>query len=206
MRMPGSGSQKLQEACNLREAVRNAYSAAAENPRDKHPFPVGRHFAESVGYGAALLDTLPACAVEAFAGVSNVSVFAEIPLGATVLDLGCGAGLDALIAARRVGPRGKITGVDFSEAMLARARRAAAEAKIRNVEFKRADGETLPLADRSADVALVNGIFNLNPAREAIFRELARVLRPGGTAWVAELILREPLSEEVRVDPTNWFA
>lgn len=196
----------MSASCELRESVRTAYSAAAERPREKHAFPVGRQFAESLGYDASLLGSLPACAVDAFAGVSNVSVFAEIPEGATVLDLGCGAGLDALIAARRVGPRAKIIGVDFSEPMLTRARQAAEEAGVGHVEFRLADGERLPLADRSVDVALVNGIFNLNPEREAIFHELARVLRPGGTAWAAELILHEPLSEQVRADPTNWFA
>jgi SAM-dependent methyltransferase len=194
------------EAGHLRAAVRDAYSVAAENPRGKHAFPVGRAFAESVGYGAELLDSLPAVSVEAFAGVSNVSVFAELPTGATVLDLGCGGGLDALVAARRVGASGCVIGVDFSASMLARARRAADEAQIGNVEFKHADGESLPLADASVDAVLVNGIFNLNPARRAIFGELGRVLRVGGAAWVAELVLSEPLPEDVRADPSNWFA
>lgn len=196
----------MQEAFRLRESVRDAYSAAAENPGAKHAFPVGRQFAESVGYNAELLDSLPACAVEAFAGVSNVAIFAEIPEGATVLDLGCGAGLDALIASRRVGAGGKVIGVDFGMPMLARARRAAEEAKIPNVEFRHADGERLPLADCSVDGALINGIFNLNPAREAIFRELGRVVRPRGLVWAAELILSEPLPEDVRANPTNWLA
>jgi SAM-dependent methyltransferase len=196
----------MQETASLRESVRRAYSAAADAPADKHAFPVGRQFAQSVGYDAELLDSLPICSVEAFAGVSNVAVFAELEAGATVLDLGCGAGMDSLIAARRVGPEGKVIGVDFSQSMLARARRAAAEARVDSLEFKHADGETLPLPDSSFDAALVNGIFNLNPARDAILRELARVLRPGGAAWIAELVLREPLADDVRADPSNWFA
>ncbi len=196
----------MQDASDIRESVRIAYSSAAERPTEKHCFPVGRAFAESVGYPRELLDSLPDCASGGFAGVSNVSVFAELPEAATVLDLGCGAGLDALVAARRVGPRGNVIGVDFSDSMLVRARRAADESGTRHVEFRRADAETIPLADASVDAALINGIFNLNPAREAIFRELARVLRAGGAAWVAELILQEPLSEEVQANPTNWFA
>jgi len=190
----------------LRDAVKDAYSAAAEHPDDTHAFPVGRRFAESVGYPAHLLDSLPRCAVDAFAGVSNVAVFADIPEGAAVLDLGCGAGLDTLIASRRAGRAGKITSVDFSATMLDRAKRAAKEANAPNIEFHLADGESLPLETASIDAALVNGIFNLNPARDAIFRELARVMRPGGRAWVAELILREPLSENIKASPTNWFA
>jgi hypothetical protein len=100
----------------LREMVRGAYSAAAEQPQEKHAFPVGRQFAESIGYPAKLLARLPSLSCDAFAGVSNVSLFADLPPGATVLDLGCGAGLDTLIAAQRVGTAGKVIGVDFREA------------------------------------------------------------------------------------------
>jgi len=196
----------IQSAGDIRESVRNAYSEAADRPAEQHAFPVGRAFAESVGYPNEMLAALPDCAADAFAGVSNVSVFANLTDGLRVLDLGCGAGLDALIAARRVGSRGKVIGVDFSASMLARARRAADDSGTPNVEFRQADAETIPLADASVDTALVNGIFNLNPGREAILRELARVVRPGGTVWVAELILNEPLSEEVHANPTNWFA
>jgi len=190
----------------LREKVRRAYSAAAQRPLDSHPFPVGRVFARSLGYPDDLLNSLPSSCVEAFSGVSNVSIFAEIAPGAAVLDLGCGAGLDALIAARRSGPNGKIIGVDFSEAMLARARRCALEAGIANVVFSRADTEHLPVASATVGVALVNGIFNLNPARQAIFRELARVVRQDGMVYSAELILSGPLPPAEKRSEANWFA
>lgn len=190
----------------LREGVRAAYSAAAERPQGEHPFPVGREFALSLDYPEDLLASLPAVSVQAFSGVSNVSVFADLAEGATVLDLGCGAGLDALIAARRVGPKGKVIGIDFSQAMLRRARQAASEAQVSHVEFHQADAENLPVKDALVDVALVNGIFNLNPARDAIFRELARVVRPGGSVYAAELILKEPLSPEEEASDANWFA
>jgi SAM-dependent methyltransferase len=191
---------------NLRDKVRLAYSTAAEMPQEKHAFPVGRRFAESLGYPADLLDHLPAVASEAFAGVSNVSIFAEIPSGATILDLGCGAGLDALIAARRVGLEGKVIAVDFSTAMLTRARQAAAESGLGNLEVREADAEQLPIADEEIDIAMVNGIFNLNPSRDAIFRELARVVKRGGTVFAGELILASPLPPEARASETNWFA
>lgn len=197
------GMRKTQD---LREGVRAAYSQAARSPKGEHPFPVGRQFAESVGYPKELLAGLPPAAVDSFAGVSNVSVFAEIPPGATVLDLGCGAGLDSLIAARRVGPEGRVIGVDFSQDMLARARRAAEEAGLGNVEFCQTDAEDLPMEDGSIDVALVNGILNLNPMREEILRELSRVVRPGGAVYVAELILLEPLPPDFRITDGNWFA
>jgi len=190
----------------LRDGVRRAYSAAAERPQDKHPFPVGRSFAESLGYPQDLLAALPSASVDAFSGVSNVAVFSRIPEGAVVLDLGCGAGLDSLIAAQRVGPQGRVIGVDFSDAMLARARQAAVELGVRNVEFYQADAEKLPIEDGVIDVALANGIFNLNPEREVIFGELARAVRQGGAVYAAELILQEPLPSDVKDNETNWFA
>ncbi len=186
--------------------MREAYSAAASTLRGEHPFPVGRAFAESLGYPKDQIDALPRVAVEAFTGVSNVSVFADIPVGSRVLDLGCGAGLDSLIAARRTGDGGTVVGVDFSEAMLARAHQAASRARIGNVGFCRAEAEKLPIRSASIDVALVNGIFNLNPLREAVFAELARVLRPGGAVYAAELILREALAPEVLESEPDWFA
>lgn len=190
----------------LREGVRQAYSAAANAPADKHPFPVGRSFAESLGYPPYLLASLPSVAVEAFSGVSNLPGFAEIPPGSNVLDLGCGAGLDSLIAARKAGPQGRVIGVDFSDAMLARARRGLRETTIACVLFCRAEAERIPLTDASIDVALINGLFNLNPYRQQIFQELARVVRPGGMVYAAELILREPLPPEVQQSESNWFA
>lgn len=191
---------------HLRDRVRQAYSAAADNPQAEHPFPVGQQFAKSVGYPSKLLANLPAIAVEAFAGVSNVAIFADIPEGATVLDLGCGAGLDTLIAARRVGSAGRVIGIDFSESMLTRARQAAVEVGCDNIDFRQADAEELFLEDASIDVALVNGIFNLNPLRDLIFHQLARVVRPGGTVYGAEIILREPLPQENQASEASWFA
>jgi len=190
----------------LREAVCRVYSAAAQKPAEEQTFPLGRDFAESLGYPPDLLTRLPTVSVDAFTGVSNVSLFADIPKGARVLDVGCGAGLDSFIASRKVGPTGRVIGVDFSESMLARARQAAAECGIGNVEFHQADAENMPIADGSIDIALVNGIFNLNPDREAIFRELSRVLRPDGIVYAAELILREPLPAEITNNPGSWFS
>jgi SAM-dependent methyltransferase len=194
------------ETQQLRDGVREAYSAAAKRPQDGHPFPVGRRFAESLGYPQDLLAGLPSVSIDAFSGVSNVAVFADIPVGVTVLDLGCGAGLDSLIAARRVGPNGRVIGVDFSNTMLICARQAAVETGADNVEFYQADAENLPIGEGIIDIALVNGIFNLNPKRDAIFLELSRVVRQGGAVYAAELILKEPLSPEIQESEANWFA
>jgi SAM-dependent methyltransferase len=197
---------QMQQQSEVRRKVRDAYSAAAVCPIETHAFPVGRQFADGLGYPAALLANLPAGCVEAFAGVSTVSMFAEIPKGSVVLDLGCGAGLDSLIAADRTGPEGCVVGVDFSFPMLSRARRSAVEAGMVNVVFCQADAEKLPLRDDSVTVVLVNGIFNLNVARQSIFRELGRVVRRGGAVYAAELILKQPLAAEEQASESNWFA
>ena len=193
------------EASNLREKVRQAYSAAAEKPSDKHPFPVGRKFAESIGYPADILDQLPPSTIESFTGVSNVSIFASIPEGVTILDLGCGAGLDTLIAAQRTGTNGKVIGIDFSQAMIDRAKRGVQECGYVNVSFFVSDAEQVPLPDDSIDIALVNGIFNLSPFREKIFLELARIISDGGAVYAAELILKEPVESSTMCNMDNWF-
>ena len=196
----------MREVSELRRKVRDAYSAAAVYPGEKHAFPMGRGFAQSLGYPAGLLAELPPACVEAFAGVSDVSLFAEIPKGSVILDLGCGAGLDSLIAANPDKPEGRVVGIDFSFSMLSRARQSAAEAGISNVVFCNADAESLPLRDESIGIVLANGIFNLNPARQSIFRELGRVVRRGGVIYAAELILKEPLPPGQQTSESNWFA
>jgi arsenite methyltransferase len=193
-------------AKKLYDGVKKAYSAAAEQPAARHPFPVGRAFAESVGYPKDLLDSLPAQSVEAFAGVSNVSLFAAIPSGSVVLDLGCGAGLDALIAAQSTGPSGRVVGIDFSTSMLRRAEKAAHEKELAWLDFREGTAESLPLGDKEVDVVLVNGIFNLNPKRDAIFKELFRVVRRGGHVYAAELILTERIVASSPPTEAGWFS
>lgn len=190
----------------LRENVRLAYSAAATAPTGKHPFPIGAAFAHELGYPQELLDRIPVESAEAFAGVSSVSLEAPLREGLCVLDLGCGAGLDSLVAAQRVGLSGRVVGIDFSGGMLDRASRAAKGYGHGNLSFVRASAEQVPLRDASVDVALVNGIFNLNPFREQIFHELFRVLRRGGHVFGAELILKSALPEHLQSGSANWFS
>jgi arsenite methyltransferase len=188
----------------LREGVCRAYSAAADDPAAGHRFPVGRDFAESLGYDGELLDILPAEAADSFAGVSNVSVFADIPAGASVLDVGCGGGLDSLVAARKAGPAGSVQGVDFSEAMIAKAKQSASAAGL-TIGFHLSAAEDLPVEGGSIDVVLANGIFNLNPRRREIFREMRRVLKPGGTVYAAELVFKQPQKKKPVRNLDDWF-
>ena len=193
-------------ANELREGVRFAYSAAATAPNDEHPFPIGSAFAYELGYPQDLLNRIPVESAEAFAGVSNVSLEAPLRNGLLVLDLGCGAGLDSLVAAERVGPNGHVVGIDFSGSMLNRASRAAKGYGHTNLAFVQASAEHVPLRDSCIDMALVNGIFNLNPFRRKIFDELFRVLRPSGHVFGAEVVLKSALPEQLRSGSANWFS
>ncbi len=204
--LAGGDRAGSENAGHLRESVRLAYSAAANAPNDKHPFPVGAAFARELGYPQEWLDRIPDESRDAFAGVSNVSVQAPLREGATVLDIGCGAGLDSLVAADRIGTKGRVIGIDFSASMLNLANRSARASRHDNVIFLCASAEQMPLPDSCLDVALVNGIFNLNPFRDLIFHELLRVLRPGGQAFGAELILKATLPEHLQSGSANWFS
>ena len=137
----------------LRGRVCAAYSAAARDPRGSHPFPLGREFAASVGYPEGVLARLPEASVAAFSGVSNLPLTAAVAPGATVADIGCGAGMDSLILAERTGPDGRVIGIDFSPDMLAVARAGASSPHI---FFCCAGAEKMPLAGDSVDCAFVN--------------------------------------------------
>jgi SAM-dependent methyltransferase len=195
------------EAPALRQKVREVYSEAAINPKSELPFPIGRSFAEQVGYPKELLDSLPGLISESFVGVSNVSIYAEIPEAATVLDIGCGAGLDSIIAAEKTGEKGKVVGIDFSKKMVEKAKKSISLTSYKNIEFHNAPAESLPFQSRSFDIVLANGIFNLNPFRDKIFKEIKRVLKCGGGVYASEVIFAKPREHPDNVVKINdWFA
>ncbi len=189
----------------IKAAVADRYGRVATAPGDKFNFPVGRRFAESVGYDAALLDRLPQGLWESFTGAGNPQAFVDAQPGETVLDLGCGAGLDLCLYAQRVGPTGKVVGLDLSSAMLDKARHNLAEAGIANVEWLHAPADAIPLPDGSVDLVTANGIYNLSPDKEAVMREVTRVLKPGGRTVFAEIVLKSELPCEVRREIDDWF-
>jgi SAM-dependent methyltransferase len=190
-------------ANELRRGVHDAYSAAASQSEGALPFPRGAGFAASLGYRPAWLSRFPAAAA-AFAGVADVAPRAELTPGQTLLDLGCGAGLDSRVAAERLGTAGSVLALDFSHAMLRCQSADEPDAKSALMRPVQSAAEALPLRDASVDAALVNGLFNLNPHRERIFAELARVVRLGGSVWAAEIVALE--SRPVDLTPANWFA
>ncbi|MDE3089314.1 MAG: methyltransferase domain-containing protein [Chloroflexota bacterium] len=175
----------------LRAAVATQYGKVALQPKGRFPFPVGRAFAESLSYPPNLLDTLPRPSVDAFAGISYPLKFADLQPGESVLDLGCGAAMDTILAARQVGESGHIHSLDLSDAMLECARANVVAAGLGNVTFHCAPAEEIPLADGSVDVVVVNGIFNLCPSKKPVIDEVFRVLRTGGRTVVSEIVLRD---------------
>jgi arsenite methyltransferase len=187
----------------LKSEIQKTYASVSAEPERDFIFPTGRAWAEDLGYPEELAK-VPETAVESFAGVANPWELGNLALGERVLDLGSGAGTDSLVAAQMVGHEGRVTGIDMTPEMLAKARAAAAEMGARNVEFVEGEVERLPFADASFDVVISNGVIDLIPDKDAVFSEIARVLRPGGRLQIADVTIQNPVSEEGRRKIDLW--
>ena len=189
----------------LKSEVRAVYAKVAENPLGDFHFHRGPEYAARLlAYDLAELNTLPRTATAPFAGVGNPFMMDPLPAGAAAVDIGSGAGMDCLLAARRVGPAGSVVGIDMTDTMLERARAGTAEAGLNHVRFEKADMTDLPLESNSIDVVISNGVINLAPDKEAVFDELYRVVRPGGRLQFADIIVGTELSEDVRNNIDLW--
>jgi ubiquinone/menaquinone biosynthesis C-methylase UbiE len=181
------------------------YSRVATSPDGEFHFHRGPQYAAAMlGYDAAELAALPLDVTSSFAGVGNPHAIGRIPAGATVVDIGCGAGTDLLLAARQVGPQGRAIGVDMTEPMRQRAAQGAAACGLRHVEVRGGDATRLPVPDRSVDVVISNGVLNLVPEKERAVAEIARVLEPGGRVQIADIIIGEVLPETALRDIDLW--
>ncbi|MFW6033839.1 MAG: methyltransferase domain-containing protein [bacterium] len=189
---------------DLEERVKRMYRDVAVHPEQEFHFETGRALAERLGYPPAELDAIPGGAIESFAGVGYFLDLAAIGAGETVVDLGSGSGMDSLLAARHAGDSGRVIGVDVTDEQLDKSTRLAAEAGVRNVEFRRAYIEEAPVADGSADVVISNGVFNLAPDKDAVFREVARLLRPGGRLALADIVSDSRLPDGIKCDAALW--
>jgi arsenite methyltransferase len=187
----------------LKSEIKKKYASVSTEPEQHFVFPTGSSWAEDLGYPEELAN-VPETAVESFAGVANPFSLGRIETGARVLDLGSGAGTDSLVAAQMVGSEGRVTGIDMTPEMLAKARAAAAEMGATNVEFVEAEAERLPFADGSFDVVISNGVIDLIPDKDAVFSELSRVLAPGGRIQIADVTIQKPVSEEGKRNIDLW--
>ncbi len=188
----------------IRAAVEQRFAQVARSPDQERKFPVGPASAKKLGYDPLEIDALPPSVTESFCGVGNPLGLGEVRLGQTVLDLGSGPGVDSLLAARRVGPAGKVVGVDLCPEMVEKARRNADLLGLHNVESVQAGIEKLPLPDGSVDVVISNGVFNLCPDKPAVLAEAFRVLRPGGRIQMADILLHEDVTPEEVASKGEW--
>ena len=187
----------------LKSEIKRTYASVSEEPGRDFIFPTGRAWAEDLRYPDELAH-VPDTAVESFAGVANPWELGRLAPGSRVLDVGSGAGTDSLIAAQMVGKQGHVTGIDMTPEMLAKARAAAAEMGVSNVEFVESEAERLPFPDESFDVVISNGVIDLIPDKDAVFGELFRVLAPGGLIQIADVTIQNPVSAEGRRNIDLW--
>jgi arsenite methyltransferase len=192
----------------LREEIRGMYTRLARHPDGEFHFHHGIDYAVDVlKYSRAELAALPDANTSRFAGLGNPLRVGALRAGETVLDHACGAGVDLLLAAHHLGPRGRAIGVDMTPAMREEARTGATAANLAAIVDVRAGlMEDLPVPDASVDVVLSNGVVNLSPDKPRVFREIARVLRPGGRLFLADVVVARELKVEVREDPGLWAA
>jgi SAM-dependent methyltransferase len=190
---------------HLRSEVIKIYSRVAIDPGEEFHFHRGPKYAVAfLAYDPTELDALPPEVAASFAGVGNPHLIDSINAGETVLDVGCGAGADLLISARKVGPKGKAIGVDITPSMIERARAGARKANLSHVEIRQGEAQTLPVENDSIDVVISNGVLNLTSDKVKAFSEIARVLRPGGRLLFADIITGTKLSDEARRDIDLW--
>jgi SAM-dependent methyltransferase len=188
----------------LRAEVKLKYRDVATDPTKGFHFHTGRPLARMLDYPMALVDELPDQVVESFAGVNNPFSMGDLRPGERVLDIGSGAGFDSVLAAQMVGPDGHVTGVDMTPEMRDKATSNAARMGLQNVNYVDGLAESLPLGDSSVDVVISNGVINLCVDKLAVYKEIHRVLKPGGRLQIADVVVQKPLPDDAVHDIDLW--
>ncbi len=190
----------------LYRAIQDRYAEVALNPEHTFHFHHGRPLSEILGYPMDQVDALSPQAVESFSGMGNPFSLGPVHSGETLLDLGSGGGFDCFLAAQAVGPTGQVIGVDMTEAMLEKSRATAREMRLDQVEFRQGLLEELPAPDGSVDVAISNGVINLCTDKYRIFKEIYRILRPGGRLLLADMVVHRPVPDAAKANVDLWTA
>jgi arsenite methyltransferase len=188
----------------LRLEIQKHYAEVATSPEHEFHFHTGREAARQVGYDEAIIEDIPDAVIASFAGVANPFHFGLPKPGETVLDVGSGAGVDAIIAAIAVGPEGRVIGVDMTPEMLDAARRNAERMGLDNVEFRKGLIERLPVDAESVDLVISNGVLNLMVDKHGAYKQIARALKPGGRFQIADICVDKPVSEKAKRDIDLW--
>ncbi len=188
----------------LRHAIQDEYKAVALEPNRQFHFHTGRKLAGILAYDDEWLSGIPEASIESFAGTGNPFTLGEIQRGERVVDVGCGAGIDTLIAAKMVGPNGKVIGVDMTSAMLAKARRSVEASGLSQADIREGYGEVLPVSEGWADLVISNGVLNLMPDKAAALREMHRVLKPGGRLQIADILVQRAVPESAKQKIDLW--
>lgn len=190
----------------LRRAIQEEYTLVAAEPERGFHFHTGRRLAEILAYDDEWLDAVPEATIASFAGTGNPFSLGPLTAGEHVVDVGCGAGIDSIIAAKMVGATGSVIGVDMTPAMVVKAREGAKEVEAHNVEFRQGLAESLPVADGWADVVISNGVLNLFPDKLAGLQEMARVLKPGGRLQIGDILVQKAVPDNGKRDINLWKA
>jgi arsenite methyltransferase len=188
----------------LREAIQEEYAEVAASPHKGFHFHTGRYLARMLEYSDEWLKDIPESSIESFAGTGNPFSLGELRPGERVVDVGCGAGIDSLIAANKVGRDGRVIGVDMTPSMLKKARHAAEEMDLANVEFREGYAEALPAEDGWADVIISNGVLNLVPDKAAALEDMARVLQPHGRLQIGDILVQKAVPESAKRKLELW--
>ena len=189
----------------IEAGINEKYAKVASSPEGQFKYPTGRKGLEALKYDKALTEKLPNEVASSYCGVGNPFSLGKINKGEHILDIGCGAGVDTILAAIIVGPNGSVSGVDIVSEMIARAESNLQMMALDNVKFQKVSGENLPFSDDTFDVVISNGVINLIPDKEAALSEIIRVLKPAGRLMVADQIATGSVQKDIKARLANWF-